>query len=63
VDDVYLGGLPLPERTELGGNADSVPGEIGDPWIAVVTDGFIPDGMSAEEILTELDALYESLNE
>ena len=63
VPQLFADSLALPERTELGGNADSVPGEIGDPWIAVVTDGFIPDGMSAEEILTELDALYESLNE
>ncbi len=59
VPQLFADSLALPERTELGGNADSVPSEIGDPWIAVVTDGFIPGGMTAEEILTQLDALYE----
>ncbi len=59
VPQLFADSLALPERTELGGNADSVPGEIGDPLIAVVTDGFIPGGMTAEEILTQLDALYE----
>jgi multiple sugar transport system substrate-binding protein len=59
VPQLFADSLSLPERTELGGSADSVPGDIGDPWIAVVTDGFIPNGMTAEEILTQLDALYE----
>ncbi|MBN1249657.1 MAG: carbohydrate ABC transporter substrate-binding protein [Anaerolineae bacterium] len=61
VPQLFADSLSLPERAEFSGNPDLVPGEIGDPWIAVVTDGFIPDGMTAEEILTELDALYAGL--
>ena len=63
VPHLFADSLSLPERTELGGNADSVPGEIGDAWIAVVNDAYIPNSKTAEEILTELDALYEGLEE
>jgi multiple sugar transport system substrate-binding protein len=59
VPQLFADSLSLPERAEFSGNPDLVPGEIGDPWIAVVSDGFIPDGMTADEILTGLDALYE----
>jgi multiple sugar transport system substrate-binding protein len=59
VPPLFADSLSLPERAEFSGNPDLVPGEIGDPWIAVVSDGFIPNGMTAEEILVGLDALYE----
>jgi multiple sugar transport system substrate-binding protein len=58
VPPLFSASLSLPEVAEFSGNPDLVPGEIGDPWIAVVTDGFIPQGMSATEILESLDALY-----
>lgn len=59
LNPLFVASLSLPETTDFVLLAETViPGPIIEQWDKVANDSFIPNGMSAEEILTALDDLY-----